>query len=83
MGAMRPGDIVHTPHGRDWLLYPVLKTRRREGVVYINPKCYEIHVDEMLGTSSDVPSICPQNGEIGTRPEDMSTAGTYQEEMEL
>ena len=80
---MKPGDIVETPHGRGWLLYPVLRTQRREWIVIIDKKGYDVPIDEMLGTSQDVPRICPQSGEKGTHSEDMSTAGTYQQEMEL
>ena len=83
--AMKPGDVVETPHGRGWLLYPVLKTQRREWMVLIGtpPRAHQVSVDEMLGTSQDVPRICPQSGEHGTRSENMSTAGTYQQEMKL
>ena len=83
MPNLKPGDVVETPHGRGWLLYPVLRTQRREWIVYIDKKIYGVPIDEMLGTSQDDPRICPQSGEIWTRSENVSTVGTYQQEMKL
>lgn len=78
MRTMKPGDVVDTPHGRGWLLYPVLRTQRREWVVIIGTKAHSVSVEEMLGSSQDVPMICPQNDERSTRSEDMSAMGTRQ-----
>ena len=94
MRNLKPGDIVETPHGRGWLLYPVLKTQRREWIVYIAKKCYEVSVDEMANPSTHSEDISkastysstecvPKPRKIGTSSKDMSTAGTYQQEMKL
>ena len=83
MHIMKPGDIVDTPHGRGWLLHPIPRAAQSAWIVMIGTKGYIVSVEQMLGTSQDAPSICPQKDEIGTSPEDMSTAGTRQMEMIL
>lgn len=92
MRGMKPGDVVDTPHGRGWLLYPIRRTQRQEWIVLVGTKGHPVRADEMLGSSQDVPRKCNKAGyevcvdeiaETSTHSQDMSTASTYQQEMML
>lgn len=72
------GDVVDTPHGRGWLLYPLPRTERHEWLVLVETQAHEVCVDEMDETGH-VQQICPRRRRIGTRLADVGPAGTDEE----
>ena len=89
MAAMKPGDTVGTPHGEGWLLYPLRRTRQREWMVIVGTAIHEVSVDEMAFAStrsedtSKASTHVPKPRNLGQMPEEMSTGGTRQMEIEL